>query len=149
MAWTPRPANERIENVIWLPRLIDKARRYVALGCTSRLFEGYCYGNNDFMDVKVFRFLRCSDETLTALVQEHADDATVARMLVERSGRTPEACAAFSERLGRSLSQLPLTDADEGILSPGFKRTAINLLYNAVILPIFYAQFRAAERKRG
>lgn len=137
-----------MEDVVWLPRLFDKARRFEQLGGDDRLIHGYCYGDNDFVDGKVLRFLHTDDATVSSLLREHTD-AEAARILVERSGRTPEECRQFSHHLKRSLNNFVFMEADEGRLPPGFKTVGIRLFYNILLMPIFYSKFRRAERKRA
>ncbi len=48
----------------------------------------YLYGDNDFLDKEVIAFLRTDDETISALVRQHASDTDAARIIVERSGRS-------------------------------------------------------------
>ena len=147
MRWTPRSGLDTIEDVVWLPRLFDKGRRVEQLG-GDRLTCGYCYGDNDFIDGKVLRFLHTDDVTVSSLLREHSD-AEAARIIVERSGRTPEECRQFSQQLKRSLNNFVFMEADEGRLQPGFKTTATRFFYNNVLMPIFYTKFRRDERKRG
>jgi len=96
----------------------------------------------------VLRFLRISDGDVLALVREHRDDADVARIIVERSGRINEELAAFSKRLRRGMFDFALMEADEGRMAPGFKRSAITFFYNRLLMPIVYTMFARAERAR-
>lgn len=148
MSWMPRSGLDSVGGVVWLPRLLEKARRVEELGSHSRLFDGYCYGNNDFMDSIVLRFLRTNDEDVSAVVRAHPDDEA-ARILIERSRRTPEECRKFSRLFTRSLRAFPIIDADERRLPPSFKTAALQRFYNGVMMPIVYAIFRRAERRRS
>ena len=148
MGWVPRSGLDTLEEVVWLPRLFDKARRFEELGKNARRVDGYCYGDNDFIDGKVLRFLRTDDATVSSLLRDHSD-AETARILVERSGRTPEECRRFSNDLKRSVNNFVFMEADEGRLPPGPKTAAIRFFYNNLLMPIFYAKFRRDERKRG
>jgi len=146
MSWIPRSGLDEIEGVVWLPRLLEKARR--AAAADSRSIDGYCYGDNDFVDAQVLRFLRISDDEVLDLVREHRDDADVAAIIVQRSGRSSEEVAAFNKRLRRSMFDFALMEADEGRMAPGFKRNAITFFYNRLLMPIVYAMFARAERAR-
>lgn len=148
MAWMPRSGLEEIDGLVWLPRMIDKARRYLALGETSRRFDGYLYGGNDFIDTRVLKFLRMSDEEFCEIVRQHANDVEAGRAAIARSGRTPEHCRAFSAKLKRGMRDFALLEADEDRMSPGIKRTLIKGLYCGVILPLAYLMFRREEAKR-
>lgn len=147
MSWVPRSGLDTMEDVVWLPRLFDKARRFQQLGEDARLIDGYCYGDNDFIDGKVLRFLRTDDATVSSLLRE-LSDAEVARILAERSGRTAEERRQFSDELKRSLHNFIFMEADEGRLPPGLKTAAIRFFYNNLLMPIFYSKFRRDERKR-
>lgn len=147
MNWTPCSGLESAEGLVWLPRLVQKARR-VLTSSEGRLVDGYCYGDNDFIDKRVIAFLRTDDETISALVRDHLSDDDVAHILIERSGRSPAEREQFSRTLKRSLWNFALLEADEGRLAPGFKSSAITFLYNRMIMPIVYAMFRRDERKR-
>ena len=143
----PRSGNETIEGMVWLPRMLDKARR-VEEKHIGRRVDGYLFGNSDFVDGKVLRFLRIDDTEVSALVREHGDDATVARIIVERSGRSVEERREYSQRLKRGLHNFLPVEADEGRIPPGPKRTLVRLLYRALILPYAYNAFRKSEQRR-
>lgn len=148
MGWMPRSALDTACGLVWLPRLIDKARR-----CESahgaRLFDGYCYGNNDFIDKALIGFLKTDDTSISALVREQSSDDEVARILVERSGHSPAECAALSASIRRKFMNFALVEADEGRLPPGFKTNAVKFFYNRIMMPIVYPLFRRDERRRG
>ena len=150
MSWIPRSGLESVEDLVWLPRLLQKARRMEEGRASGRdLMEGYLYGDNDFIDKRVLEFLRTDDAAVSAVVREQPDDAAAAAIIVERSGRTAEERRAFSTQLRRKLFDFVLLEADEGRLPPGLKRTVVRFLYNRAIMPVINAQFRAAERKRA
>lgn len=146
MTWMPRSGLDSLEEVVWLPRLFDKARRS-ALNGNARLTDGYCFGNNDFVDSKVLRFLRIEDTAVSALLRDHSDEEA-ARIIVSRSGRSADECRRFSRALKRSMANFSLMEADEGRLPSGFKSAALHFFYNSIMMPIVYPVFRRAERKR-
>ncbi len=148
MTWMPRPGIDSIDDVVWLPRMIDKARRVEQLGNGTRLVDGYCYGDNDFIDSKVLRFLRTDDRTVSEIVRTHPEDDEAARIIIERSGRTPDECREFSRSITRTFQNFALMAADEGTLPPGFKTSALRFFYNRLMMPIAYSAFRRAEQKR-
>jgi hypothetical protein len=150
MSWIPRSGLDSAEDLVWLPRLVQKARRAEEGRATGRdLMEGYLYGDNDFIDKRVLEFLRTDDAAVSAVVREEHDDAAAAAIIAQRSGRTAEERRAFSKQLRGQLFDFVLMEADEGRLPPGLKRAVVRFLYNRVMMPVFYAQFRAAERKRA
>lgn len=145
--WVPRSGLDSACGLVWLPRLLEKARR-CELSAGARLIDGYCYGDNDFIDRMVIRFLRTDDTRISALVREYDSDEDVARILVEQSGRNPEECAAFSKKLRRNTANFILLEADEGRLS-GPKASIVKFLYNRAMMPIVYRLFSRDESKRA
>ena len=146
MGWMPRSGRDSIAGLSWLPRLLDKARHCET--SNGRLVDGYCYGDNDFIDKQLIAFLRTDDATVSQLVREHSDDADVANILVDRSGHSRAECEAFDRKLRRKNFDFVLLEADEGRLPPGFKATSLKFLYNNVVMRIFYPLFERDERKR-
>ena len=147
MNWTPCSGLDSEAGLVWLPRLLQKARRCLT-SPDGRLVDGYCYGDNDFIDKQLIAFLRTDDETISALVREHASDAEVARILVEQSGRSASECEAYSKALKRKFLNFFFLEADEGRLPRGFRSSLIGFLYNRVMMPAVYVMFRRDERNR-
>ena len=147
MTWMPCSGLDVEAGVVWLPRLLQKARRCLT-SPDGRLTDGYCYGRNDYIDKQLIAFLRTDDETISALVRDNPSDADVARIIVQRSGRSETELATFNVAFRKKLMDFVLIEADEGRLPPGFKTSAIKFLYNNVIMPIAYFVFRRDERKR-
>ncbi|MFN2460542.1 MAG: DUF5069 domain-containing protein [Candidatus Velthaea sp.] len=145
--WMPCSGLESFDDMVWLPRLVQKARRYAT--SDGAAMNGYLYGDNDFIDRRVLDFLRIDDAQLGRLVRELEGDDAVARAVIERSGRSPDERRAYSRKLRRQLFDFVLLEADEGRLPPGFKRSVIRFLYNRVMMPPINAAFRRAERKRS
>lgn len=135
MTWMPRSGLDSIEGVVWLPRLIDKARR-AELSSTGRLCDGYCYGSNDFIDGKLLGFLRTNDITVSSILRSHSDDEA-ARIIVSDSGRTPDECKRFSRTLQRKFLNFALMEADEGRLT-GAKAFLLRVFYNRIMMPMVY-----------
>ena len=148
MSWIPCSGHDSVGGLVWLPRLLEKARHCEA-SPDGRLVDGYCFGNSDFIDKDLIAFLRTDDETITSLVRAHPADADVAAILIERSGRTPAECVAFSASFRRKFFDFILLDADKGRLRPGLKSATIKFAYNHLMMPAFYWMFRRDERKRS
>ena len=146
MGWVPCSGLESAAGLVWLPRMLQKARRCLS-SPDGRSVDGYLYGDSDFIDKQVIAFLRTDDEAVSALVRENPSDADVARILVERSGRSAAECAAFSTSLRRKLFDFILLEADEGRVR-GFKGAAVKFVYNKLLMPVIYPLFRRDERKR-
>lgn len=147
MAWTPCSGRSSIAGLSWLPRMLEKARRCES-STTGRLVDGYCYGDNDFIDKQLRTFLRTTDSAVSALVREHPDDADVAQILVQRSGRSPAEIAAFDKAFRRKNLNFVFVEADEGRLGSGLGTLILRGLYNGAVMPLFYALFRRDERNR-
>ena len=145
VAWMPRSGLEQMEHLIWLPRLFDKARR-AERSQSGRLCDGYCYGNNDFIDGRVLHFLRTDDVTVASILRSHSDEEA-ARIIVHQSGRTRDECAQFSRSLRRQFQNFALLEADEGRLT-GIKSILLRFFYNRMMMPVVYSVFRRAEQKR-
>ncbi len=134
---------------MWLPRLLQKARRHEAARASGLdLMNGYQYGNNDFIDAKFLGFLRTDDHRISALVREHPDDRTVAYIVVERSGRTAEERRAFSAQIRRSFFSFELLEADEGRTPRGLRRTLLCVFYNHLMMPCVTRRAERARRDR-
>ena len=146
MSWVPCSGLDSAAGVVWLPRMLQKARRCLASPDGRRVGE-YLYGDNDFIDREVIAFLRTDDETISALVRENPSDADVARIIVERSGRSASECAAYSASLKRKFFNFIMIEADEGRMR-GFKAAIVKFLYNKALMPVVYVMFRRDERKR-
>jgi hypothetical protein len=147
VGWVPCSGRASAAGLVWLPRLLEKARRSEA-SQNRRLVDGYCYGDNDFIDKQLMTFLRTDDATVSTLVREHSDDNDVATILVARSGRTPAECAAFAKKFSRKFFDFVLLEADEGRLRSGPKATILKFLYNTVMMPVVYRMFLRDERNR-
>src|ERR1700682_4052916 len=147
MGWIPCSGRNSVAGLVWFPRLLEKARRCESAQ-NGHLVDGYCYGDNDFIDKQLIAFLRTDDATISALVREQPVDADVARILVERSGHGPAEIEAFNAVFRRKNFNFVLLEADEGRLRPGLKASILKFLYNGAVMPIFYPLFRRDERKR-
>ncbi|GAC1540535.1 MAG: hypothetical protein NVS2B17_16900 [Candidatus Velthaea sp.] len=149
MPWIPCSAHDEFDGLVWLPRLIEKARRNAhGRAAGTDLMNGYLYGDNDFIDAQLLRFLGADDRALSAWVEEFSDDDEVARVAIARSGRSFDERRRFSTSLARRTFDFCMLDADEGRLAPGLRSRTIAFLYNRAMMPIVYAVFGRAEHKR-
>lgn len=149
MTWIPRSGLDKLQGLPWLPRLLDKARRFEAgRAAGTDLMNGYLYGDNDFIDAQLLKFLRTDDTAVRELVRQHADDAEVARILVERSGHDSAEVRAFAEKFLRRNMNFVVLEADEGRLGSGLRAKLMRIFYNRLFMPIVYVKFAADERKR-
>lgn len=150
MAWIPRRPQDRLGDLVWLPRLLDKARR--ALEGQRRgvdLMTPYMFGNNDYLDAKLLAFLRVRDEHVLQVVAEEPDDAAAAEILVNLSGRSPDECRRWSESFLRwEAPWLRLIDFDEDRMGGAAADTA-KWFYNRILFPPVFQVFRWMESKRG
>jgi hypothetical protein len=147
--WLPCSGRDEFAGLVWLPRLIQKARRF-AQSCArgEDLMNGYCYGDNDVADRALLDFLKLDDATVLRVVEAHPLDEEAARELIERSGRTLEERRRFSASLRRRLFNFTLLEADEERMAPGLSRWVLAFFYNRVVMPPFYLWFGYVERKR-
>ena len=145
----PVPAADEFSGLVWLPRLIAKARRFARGRARGEdMMNGYCYGDNDVADRALLDFLRLDDATVLRVVEAHPLDEDAARDLIERGGRTLEERRRFSASLRRRLFNFTLLEADEGRMAPGLRRSLLRFVYNRVVMPPFYLWFGYVERKR-
>ena len=150
-AWMPRHAGrEAAAGLMWLPRLLDKGRRVLAGEAAGRdLLGDYLFGVNDPMDAQLLGFLGLDNDAFLAVLRREPDDGAAAAELVRRSGKGPEACAAWSTRTRRLNGPfLAMIDADEGRRPPGVGTTLLKLVYNRAIMAPTYPLYRRAEARR-
>ena len=150
-AWMPRHSGrEAAAGLMWLPRLLDKGRRVLAGEAAGRdLLGDYLFGVNDPMDAQLLGFLGLDNDAVLAVLRREPDDGAAAGELVRRSGKGPEACAAWSARARRLNGPfLAMIDADEGRRPPGAGTTLLKLVYNGVIMAPTYPLYRWAEARR-
>ena len=147
MGWIPCSGRDSVAGLVWLPRMLQKARRCEA-SPDGRLVDGYLYGDNDFIDKQLIAFLRTDDAAISALVREHPADADVAKIIVERSGRSAAECEAFNRTFRRRNFNFVFVEADEGRLGTGLKAKIVTFVYNRLVMPIFYRLFERDERNR-
>jgi hypothetical protein len=135
---------------MWLGRLIDKARRYeVAAVAPGEMLGAYMFGDNDYMDAKLLRFLRLNDAQICEIVRSEPDDDHAAQRILERSGRTAAQCAAFNRAFARGNAPfLAMIDADENRHKPGLGASLMKAAYNAVVFPLGILMYRSGSRKR-
>ncbi|HEY2476395.1 MAG TPA: DUF5069 domain-containing protein [Candidatus Cybelea sp.] len=147
--WVPCSGREELDGLIWLPRLVQKARRFSQGRARGEdLMNGYLYGNNDPGDRALLDFLRTDDTTVLQVLEAHPLDEHAARELIERGGRTLEERRRFSASLRRKFFNFTLLEADEGRMPAGLRRTLLQGFYNRILMPPFYLWFRYAERRR-
>ncbi|MGZ3529198.1 MAG: DUF5069 domain-containing protein [Vulcanimicrobiaceae bacterium] len=141
--WLPRSAFERLSNCVFLGRIIDKARRK-----TSGLPIGeYMYGDNDYMDSRVLRFLGTTAADLNALVRSQPSDETAGRTLIERSGKSPKQIEWFNTRMLLAYGAIfAMFDADEG-RKTGVLATLLAGFYNRILYPPFAKKFCRDEAR--
>ncbi len=135
---------------MWLGRLIEKARRWDAVGLTPGEMHGeYMFGDADYLDAKLLHFLGLKDAQICEIVRAEPNDERAAQRIVERSGKTAEQCSAFNRRFGRSNGPfLTMIDLDEGRRSGGMKASVMKAVYNGLIFPFATLLYRSAARKR-
>ena len=126
--------------------MIDKARR-VSPGAGNLIDGEYMFGENDYADSRLLKFLRISQEEFLEVVRAEPDDERAGARILEMSGKTPAECAAFRRRfLMQTGIFLPMMDADEGRRPPGAWTSFLRWFYNHAIAVPAIAWFRRADR---
>lgn len=151
MDWKPRySGNDRLGGCIWLGRLIDKARQYDLTGTApGQMLGDYMYGDGDYMDAKLLRFLGLRDEQISEVVRSEPDDERAAQRILELSGKTAAQCERFNRSFSRvNAPFLAMIDIDEGRRKPGLGTSLMKAAYNALVFPIGMVLYRSASRKR-
>lgn len=148
--WMPGPWNREMHGCVFLPRMLEKGRRVLEGERQGRdLMNGFCFGDYDYADSMLFRFLRTSEAKVIELQRTHANDDEVAAELIKASGRTPEQIRAWSKRF--RLINAPFTamwEADEGRRPPGLGTSLLNWFYNRLMMPPVYWFVRIATERR-
>lgn len=89
----PRGPREKLGGMIWLPRMIDKARASLA----GTLGE---YRYNCVMDARLLKFLNMGEDAFLDLVKASRDDAEIlSRLKSGPSARSDAAIAGFNEMM--------------------------------------------------
>lgn len=148
--WMPRPWSEELAGCIWLPRMLDKGRRALESERQGRnLMNGYLFGDLDYVDGKLLKFLGRKDVRVLELLRELDDDERVAKTLIRESGRTADEIRAWGRRFRKNNGLfIAMWDADEGRRKPGIGTTFLKLFYNLVLMPPVYLIFYAGQARR-
>lgn len=107
--------------------------------------NGYLFGDFDYADGMLLRFLRTNDAHVVALLSESEDDEVVARALISASGRSPGEIKAWNRRFRRINALFTaMWDADEGRRKLGPGTSLLKTFYNVLLMPPVYLGFRVA-----
>ncbi|GKS58579.1 hypothetical protein YTPLAS18_21060 [Nitrospira sp.] len=148
--WMPRRWNVELSGCLWLPRLLDKGRHLLLSRRDGQdLMNGYLFGDFDYADRQLLKFLRTNDAHVLSLLSDVDDDEAVATALIRESGRSPEEIQAWGKRF-RTVNApfIHMWDADEGRRKPGIGTWLLDKFYNCLMMPPVYVGFRIAERFR-
>lgn len=148
--WKPRPPRDTFQGLIFLPRMIDKARRKLDGDLIGQdLIAPYMFGDNDYMDVRLLKFLGLGDADLLAILREERDLDRAMQRIIDQSGRSQSECEAFSQKLlKREWYVFLMLEADEDLRPPGLATSLIKTLYLGVVLPPVLWFFNTMEAKR-
>jgi len=111
----PRRWSDELEGVLWLPRLIDKAR-----AARAGTLGNYLYGQSP-EDRALLHKLDMGHREFFAIVDAAPDDAAVARIVRERDPEAFSAAARWSRRFFHA--QWPLMVAFD--IDDGYVRTPL------------------------
>ena len=142
----PRPWNDELIGCIFLPRVLDKGRRTLESERQGRdLMNGYLFGDFDYADGMLLRFLRTKEVRVLELLRDLDSNEMVAAALFREGRRSTEEIKAWSRRF-RIINApfTPLWDADEGRREPGIGTSVLKLFYNFLMMPPVYLGFRIA-----
>lgn len=146
--WIPRPWSDEIMGCIFLPRMLQKGRQVLASRRQGRdLMNGFLFGDFDYADRGMLKFLRTKEVRVLALLRESDDDAVVARTLIRESGRSAAEIRRWNKRF-RTINALftRMWDADEGRRAPGLRTSLLKLTYNYGLMPPVYLFFSIAQK---
>lgn len=148
--WMPRPWSDELAGCVFLPRMLEKGRRVLQGERTGRdLMNGYLFGDLDYADGQMLRFLRTNETRVRELLAALDDEAAVAETLFREARRSPGEIAAWSRRFRRVNTPFtPMWDADEGRRAPGWGTSLLNWFYNAIMMPPVYLGFRLLSARR-
>jgi hypothetical protein len=148
--WMPRPWNAELLGCVFLPRMLEKGRQTLESQRQGwNLMNGYLFGDFDYADGMILRFLHTKDVRVLELLRELSDDEAVASALISESGHSAEEIQAWNKRFRRvNAPFVAMWDADEGRRAPGLGTSGLKLFYNVVLMPPVYLIFRIAERLR-
>lgn len=150
MNWVPRySGRDQLAGCVWLGRLIDKGRRYEAAGVApGEMLGEYMFGEHDYMDAKLLRFLGLRDAHICEVIRSEPDDERAAQRIIARSGKTGAQCAAFNRAFVRSNAPfLAMMEADEDRRSPGLGTSFLKATYNTVIFPLGVLMYRRSRKR--
>lgn len=148
--WMPCRWNEELGGCVFLPRVLEKGRRFLESERSGQaLMNGYIFGDFDYADGMVLRFLRTNEDRLLELLRAEEEDGAVAEQLFRESGRTAGAIASWSRRFRLINAPFgPMWDADEGRRGPGWGTTLLNGFYNHLMMPPVYLCYGFLRERR-
>lgn len=148
--WRPRRWNELLAGCLWLGRMIDKGRRKIASEAAGAdLMNGYLFGNSDYADGFLLKFLGVGDRRVLEILREQPDDTAAATAIIaasERSAAEIDRWNALFKLINAPF--IAMWDADEGHLPPGPGASALKGFYNAIMMPPVNLAFRLMESMR-
>lgn len=149
-SWIPRSWRDEVMGCVFLPRMLEKGRRALESERQGRdLMDGFLFGDFDYADGMMLRFLRTNEVRVRELLRDHDDDESVASILFSEGRRSPDEVKAWS-RYFRRINALftPMWDADEGRREPGIGTSLLSGFYNYLMMPPVYLCFRMMTAKR-
>lgn len=147
----PGPWHRTVHGCVFLPRMLEKGRRALeGERQGADLMNGFCFGDFDYADGMLFRFLRTREDRVRELLQAWPDDDQVAARLIEESRRTPAEVERWSRRFRRiNAPFIAMWEADEGRRPPGTGTAFLRWFYNVLMMPPVYLFVRIATARRA
>lgn len=121
----PRRWNEQLGGIVWLPRLIDKARSAI-----NGQLGGYLFGQSP-IDAALLKALGLSHHAFATMVKEAPDDASFLAALEASTPQGVERARAWGEQLPRTHRLfLSVIDIDDGYTGSPLAKKMLNALTN-------------------
>src|SRR5687768_7179395 len=125
--WNPRSPHESVAGYVWLPRLLDKARRALVDPLT-----GHVSLDDSFMDTRFLKAHGLKSGQIVAWLREGLADAAIADRIAEHSGRGDADRETWSRRFTWFYKiGFVAIDADEGRRRPGPMTSVLRGAINA------------------
>jgi len=147
--WRPQYSGlDQFAGCIWLARLLDKARR--ADDLDNKALGDYLFGERDYLDAKLLHFLGVTELDIRDVLRSEPNDEIAAQIVITKSGKTPDDCAAFNKQFVRRYGLfLAMLEADEGRGPLPLKSKIIKTAYNLVVFPIAKIMYRSQRTRES
>jgi hypothetical protein len=127
---------------------LDKARR--ADDLDNKALGDYLFGERDYLDANLLHFLGVTELDIRDVVRSEPNDEIAGQIVITKSGKTPDDCAAFNKQFVRRYGLvLAMLEADEGRGPLSLKSKIIKTAYNLVVFPIAKIMYRSQRTRES